>query len=71
MCAVEKALPQVVPSVTAEGARQLFHASRQKGAALVIVAVKVYKFHSLFTPASFSSKPTENGGNTHAPITCY
>uniref|UniRef100_A0A0E0FVC9 Uncharacterized protein n=1 Tax=Oryza nivara TaxID=4536 RepID=A0A0E0FVC9_ORYNI len=37
---VEKALPQVVPSVTAEGARQLFHASRQKGAALVIVAVK-------------------------------
>ncbi|KAF2953148.1 ATP-dependent Clp protease adapter protein CLPS2, chloroplastic [Oryza sativa Japonica Group] len=37
---VEKALPQVVPSVTAEAARQLFHASRQKGAALVIVAVK-------------------------------
>ncbi|KAF0887493.1 hypothetical protein E2562_002224 [Oryza meyeriana var. granulata] len=37
---VEKALPQVVPSVTAEAARQLFHESRQKGAALVIVAVK-------------------------------
>uniref|UniRef100_A0A453FV70 Adaptor protein ClpS core domain-containing protein n=1 Tax=Aegilops tauschii subsp. strangulata TaxID=200361 RepID=A0A453FV70_AEGTS len=39
-CAVETALPQVVPSVTAEAARQLFHESRQKGAALVIVAVK-------------------------------
>uniref|UniRef100_A0A453FV81 Uncharacterized protein n=1 Tax=Aegilops tauschii subsp. strangulata TaxID=200361 RepID=A0A453FV81_AEGTS len=37
---VETALPQVVPSVTAEAARQLFHESRQKGAALVIVAVK-------------------------------
>ncbi|CAM0882964.1 unnamed protein product [Alopecurus aequalis] len=37
---VEKALPQVVPSVTAEAARQLFHESRQKGAALVIVVVK-------------------------------
>uniref|UniRef100_A0A0D9V7G9 Uncharacterized protein n=1 Tax=Leersia perrieri TaxID=77586 RepID=A0A0D9V7G9_9ORYZ len=37
---VEKALPRVVPSVTAEATRQLFHESRQKGAALVIVAVK-------------------------------
>ncbi|KAL6614221.1 hypothetical protein ACP70R_036491 [Stipagrostis hirtigluma subsp. patula] len=37
---VEKALPQVVPSVTAEAARQLFHESRQKGVAVVIVAVK-------------------------------
>ncbi|KAF7024473.1 hypothetical protein CFC21_036819 [Triticum aestivum] len=37
---VETALPQVVPSVTPEAARQLFHESRQKGAALVIVAVK-------------------------------
>ena len=40
-CSVETALPQVVPSVTAEAARQLFHESRQKGAAMVIVAVKV------------------------------
>lgn len=38
---VEKALPQVVPSITAEAARELFHKSRQKGAALVIVTVKV------------------------------
>ncbi|RCV27996.1 hypothetical protein SEVIR_5G376000v4 [Setaria viridis] len=37
---VEKALPQVVPSITAEAARQLFHESRLKGVALVIVAVK-------------------------------
>uniref|UniRef100_A0ACD5VVI1 Uncharacterized protein n=1 Tax=Avena sativa TaxID=4498 RepID=A0ACD5VVI1_AVESA len=37
---VEKALPQVVPSITAEAARQLFHESRQKGVALVTVAVK-------------------------------
>ncbi|OEL13416.1 hypothetical protein BAE44_0025571 [Dichanthelium oligosanthes] len=37
---VEKALPQVVPSVTAEAARQLFHESRLKGVAVVIIAVK-------------------------------
>lgn len=37
---VEKALPQVVPSITAEVARQLFHESRLKGVAVVIVAVK-------------------------------
>ncbi|GJM92653.1 hypothetical protein PR202_ga09142 [Eleusine coracana subsp. coracana] len=37
---VEKALPQVVPSITAESARQLFHESRLKGVAVVIVAVK-------------------------------
>ncbi|PUZ54113.1 hypothetical protein GQ55_5G103700 [Panicum hallii var. hallii] len=37
---VEKALPQVVPSITAEAARQLFHESRLKGVAVVIVAVK-------------------------------
>ncbi|TVU36720.1 hypothetical protein EJB05_18665, partial [Eragrostis curvula] len=38
--AVEKTLPQVVPSITAEAARQLFHESRLKGVAVVIVAVK-------------------------------
>jgi hypothetical protein len=38
---VEKALPQVVPSITAEAALQLFHESRLKGVAVVIVAVKV------------------------------
>ncbi|KAG2592710.1 ATP-dependent Clp protease adapter protein ClpS-like [Panicum virgatum] len=37
---VEKASPQVVPSITAEAARQLFHESRLKGVAVVIVAVK-------------------------------
>ncbi|CAL4953798.1 unnamed protein product [Urochloa decumbens] len=37
---VEKVLPQVVPSITAEAARQLFHESRLKGVAVVIVAVK-------------------------------
>ncbi|CAO1946485.1 unnamed protein product [Urochloa humidicola] len=37
---VEKALPQVVPSITAEAARQLFHESRLKGVAVVIIAVK-------------------------------
>ncbi|TVU02341.1 hypothetical protein EJB05_52125, partial [Eragrostis curvula] len=37
---VEKTLPQVVPSITAEAARQLFHESRLKGVAVVIVAVK-------------------------------
>ncbi|CAD6229236.1 unnamed protein product [Miscanthus lutarioriparius] len=37
---VEKALPQVVPSITAEAARQLFHESRLRGVATVIVAVK-------------------------------
>ncbi|KAF8775409.1 hypothetical protein HU200_004829 [Digitaria exilis] len=37
---VEKALPQVVPSITAEAARKLFHESRLRGVAVVIVAVK-------------------------------
>ncbi|XP_019709579.1 ATP-dependent Clp protease adapter protein CLPS2, chloroplastic [Elaeis guineensis] len=37
---VEKALPQVVPSITAADARKLFHESRQKGVAVVIVTVK-------------------------------
>ncbi|XP_066310152.1 ATP-dependent Clp protease adapter protein CLPS2, chloroplastic-like [Miscanthus floridulus] len=37
---VEKALPQVVPSITDEAARQLFHESRMRGVATVIVAVK-------------------------------
>uniref|UniRef100_A0A1D1Y6I4 ATP-dependent Clp protease adapter protein ClpS n=1 Tax=Anthurium amnicola TaxID=1678845 RepID=A0A1D1Y6I4_9ARAE len=37
---VEKALPQVVPSITANDARNLFHESHQKGFAVVIVTVK-------------------------------
>ncbi|CAL9104864.1 ATP-dependent Clp protease adapter protein CLPS2, chloroplastic-like [Musa acuminata AAA Group] len=37
---VENVLPQVVPSVTADGARQLFRESRQLGVAVVIVTVK-------------------------------
>ncbi|KAJ6837333.1 ATP-dependent Clp protease adapter protein CLPS1, chloroplastic-like [Iris pallida] len=37
---VEKALPQVVPSVTVAEARKLFHESRQNGVAVVIVTVK-------------------------------
>jgi hypothetical protein len=48
---VEKALPQVVPSITAEAARQLFHESRLKGVAVVIVAVKVFaSIHSAGFP---------------------
>lgn len=39
--AVENVLPQVVPSVTADGARHLFRESRQLGVAVVIVTVKV------------------------------
>lgn len=47
-------LPQVVPSVTSDLARELFHESREMGVALVIVTVKVLgkpqtqniKFHS-------------------------
>jgi hypothetical protein len=50
---VEKALPQVVPSITAEAARQLFHESRLRGVATVIVAVKV----RAVTPVSFSACP--------------
>ncbi|XP_078180304.1 ATP-dependent Clp protease adapter protein CLPS2, chloroplastic-like [Carex rostrata] len=37
---VEKALPQVIPSVTPDKARTLFHESRQRGVAVVIVTVK-------------------------------
>ncbi|ONK79789.1 uncharacterized protein A4U43_C01F10090 [Asparagus officinalis] len=37
---VEKALPQVVPSITVNEARKLFHESRQNGVAVVIVTVK-------------------------------
>ncbi|XP_072965243.1 ATP-dependent Clp protease adapter protein CLPS2, chloroplastic-like [Typha angustifolia] len=37
---VEKALPQVVPSVTVDEARKLFYESRDKGVAVVIVTVK-------------------------------
>ncbi|KAG1355263.1 ATP-dependent Clp protease adapter protein CLPS1, chloroplastic [Cocos nucifera] len=37
---VVKALPQAVPKVTIDDARKLFHESRQKGAAVVIVTVK-------------------------------
>ncbi|ONK55325.1 uncharacterized protein A4U43_UnF4930 [Asparagus officinalis] len=37
---VEKALPQVVPSVTVSEARKLFHESRENGVAVVIVTVK-------------------------------
>lgn len=39
--AVEKALPQVVPSVTPDKARILFYESRERGVAVVIVTVKV------------------------------
>uniref|UniRef100_A0A0E0JQM4 Uncharacterized protein n=1 Tax=Oryza punctata TaxID=4537 RepID=A0A0E0JQM4_ORYPU len=64
---VEKALPQVVPSVTAEAARQLFHESRQKGAALVIVAVKEHaEFYAQMMgyacgPLEFDRKCLESG----------
>ncbi|KAM7270077.1 hypothetical protein ACFE04_029291 [Oxalis oulophora] len=37
---VAKVLPQVVPSVTPDAARELFHKSRENGTAVVIVAVK-------------------------------
>ncbi|KAJ8490500.1 hypothetical protein OPV22_012221 [Ensete ventricosum] len=37
---VENALPQVVPSITADGARKRFRESRQRGVAVVVVTVK-------------------------------
>ncbi|KAL9420239.1 hypothetical protein AB3S75_037926 [Citrus x aurantiifolia] len=37
---VAKVLPQVVPSVTSDDARKLFHESREHGMAIVIVTVK-------------------------------
>uniref|UniRef100_A0A6V7QXY9 Adaptor protein ClpS core domain-containing protein n=1 Tax=Ananas comosus var. bracteatus TaxID=296719 RepID=A0A6V7QXY9_ANACO len=37
---VERALPRVVPSITTDVARKLFHESREKGVAVVIVTVK-------------------------------
>ncbi|CAA7410641.1 unnamed protein product [Spirodela intermedia] len=37
---VEKALPQVVPSVTPDEARKLFYESRQQGVTVVLVTVK-------------------------------
>lgn len=47
MCfAVAKVLPQVVPSITPDGARDLFHKSRENGVAVVIVTVKVGSFQS-------------------------
>lgn len=42
---VAKILPQVIPSVTPNDARRLFNESRENGVAVVIVTVKVYKFH--------------------------
>jgi hypothetical protein len=39
--AVEKALPQVVPSISPDKARILFYESRERGVAVVIVTVKV------------------------------
>lgn len=45
---VERTLPQVVPSLTQEDARKLFHESRQNGLAIVIVAVKVKHTQSMF-----------------------
>lgn len=43
-------LPQVVPSVTPDAARGLFHKSREDGVAVVIVTVKVNSlwFHYSF-----------------------
>lgn len=41
---VAKVLPQIVPSVTPDGARKLFHVSRENGVAVVIVTVKVCFF---------------------------
>ncbi|XWS35247.1 hypothetical protein CRYUN_Cryun21dG0109500 [Craigia yunnanensis] len=44
---VAKVLPQVVPSVTPDDARKLFHVSRENGVAVVIVAVKEHaEFYS-------------------------
>ncbi|XWS13283.1 hypothetical protein CRYUN_Cryun36dG0024200 [Craigia yunnanensis] len=44
---VAKVLPQVVPSVTPNDARKLFHVSRENGVAVVIVTVKEHaEFYS-------------------------
>ncbi|XP_022761772.1 ATP-dependent Clp protease adapter protein CLPS1, chloroplastic-like [Durio zibethinus] len=44
---VAKVLPQVVPSVTPDDARKLFHVSRENGVAVVIVTVKEHaEFYS-------------------------
>ncbi|KAB2062303.1 hypothetical protein ES319_A10G144600v1 [Gossypium barbadense] len=44
---VAKVLPQVVPSVTPNDARKLFHVSREHGLAVVIVTVKEHaEFYS-------------------------
>ncbi|KAJ4974429.1 hypothetical protein NE237_007603 [Protea cynaroides] len=44
---VAQVLPRAVPSVTSDEARKLFHESRHKGVALVIVAVKEHaEFYS-------------------------
>ncbi|KAE8688381.1 putative gluconokinase-like [Hibiscus syriacus] len=44
---VAKVLPQVVPSVTPDDARKLFHESRENGVAIVIVTVKEHaEFYS-------------------------
>lgn len=44
---VAKVLPQVVPSITPDGARDLFHKSRENGVAVVIVTVKEHaEFYS-------------------------
>ncbi|KAK6266149.1 hypothetical protein QUC31_016986 [Theobroma cacao] len=44
---VAKVLPQIVPSVTPDGARKLFHVSRENGVAVVIVTVKEHaEFYS-------------------------
>lgn len=45
--AVAKVLPQVVPSITPDGARDVFHKSRENGVAVVIVTVKVCSFKLL------------------------
>ncbi|XP_004297765.1 PREDICTED: uncharacterized protein LOC101299180 [Fragaria vesca subsp. vesca] len=44
---VAKVLPQAVPSVTPDGARELFHKSREDGVAVVVVTVKEHaEFYS-------------------------
>lgn len=47
--AVAKVLPQVVPSVTPNDARKLFHEPREHGMAVVIVTVKVCLLFGIFT----------------------
>ncbi|KAM7484802.1 hypothetical protein LguiA_000811 [Lonicera macranthoides] len=44
---VVKVLPQAVPAVTPDGARELFHVSRENGLAVVIVTVKVHILHGI------------------------